>query len=160
MASVTHTPSEERALEGAASPPAFWPTDMIDELKVASAIRKLIDVSEVDIYNGDSVAEYGMRLQAMSGSAAELMARVRTRLEEARGEAIIDAMTDERIRFDAMSATLQNKYVDSRISVHHAAYTYAEYLNKRLSYAMDYVRSLLGYIREDMYRNRTIPQHS
>jgi len=148
----------ELAKEPVKAPP-FWPTDKMDEYLVAVALRKKIDpTGNVDIFNGDSVAQYGAELQAMSGSAAELMARMRMAMEEARNIAIVAAMTDEKVDFGKLSATLQNKWVDGKIAIYLAAYTYCEYINKRLSYAMDYTRSLLSFIKEDLYRSRANQQ--
>lgn len=156
---ILNTASEIQVAKEPVATPPFWPSDKFDEFKVAAFIRsKITPEGNVDIYNGDSVAQYGAELQALSGSAAELMARMRMALEEARNVAIQEAMVDETIKFDKMSATLQNKFVDGRIAIYHAAYTYCEYLNKRLSYAMEYTRSLLSYIREDLYRNRANQQ--
>lgn len=152
----TNTDAQAQAAKEPVKAPPFWPTSHMDEFLVAGAIRKLIDPSGLDIQVGDHVAQYGAQLQAMSGSAAELMARMRMALEEARNAAILEAMQQE--SFGKMSATLQNKFVDGKIAVYHAAYTYCEYLNKRLSYAMDYTRSLLSYIKEDLYRNRSNQQ--
>lgn len=156
---ITNTQAEIDAAKEPVKTPPFWPTDRMEEFKVAAFLRKKITPEgNVDIYDGDSVAQYGAELQAISGSAAELMARMRMALEEARNGAIVEAMTSEEVKFDRMSATLQNKWVDGKIAVYHAAYTYCEYLNKRLSYAMDYMRSLLSFIKEDMYRNRSNQQ--
>jgi hypothetical protein len=152
----TNTEAQAQAAKEPLKAPPFWPTTHLDEFRVASAIRKLIDPTGVDIHLGNDVAEYGAQLQAMSGSAAELMARMRMALEEARNKAIVELMGEE--NFHRMSATLQNKFVDGRIAIYHAAYTYCEYLNKRLSYCMDYTRSLLSYIKEDMYRSRANQQ--
>lgn len=159
MNPITHKPTEEAAFKAPVAAPPFWPTTHMGEFAVAQAIRELIEPDgNIDITVAESVMFYGMQLQSMSGSGAELMARMRMALEEARGKAIVECMCDESLKFDRMSATLQNKMVDSRIAVYHAAYTYAEYLNKRVSYALDYVRSLLSYIKEDMRNSQPIPQ--
>ena len=160
MTPITHQASEEAAFKKPTPPPAFWPSDLVEDFKTASEIRDMIDPdkNDLDIYIADSVIEYGLRLQSISGNGAELMARMRMAVEQARGDAIVRAMSDEKVDFSSMSATLQNKYVDSKIAVHHAAYTYCEFLNKRISYAMDYVRSLLSYIKADMQNNTPMRQ--
>ncbi len=143
--------------------PGFWPTELLDEYVVANMIKNCInfrmsDGCKVDIYSGDSVFAYMAELQTVSGSSAELMGRMRRGLEAARGEAIRSCMTDETIDFKKLSATLQSRFVDSKIAMMLAAYEYAEYLSKRLSYAMDACRSMLSYIKTDMQNNRPIPQ--
>ena len=142
--------------------PSFWPTDMIDELKVAAACRRAIefevDGEKLDLYVAESIYEYLTKLQSLSGSAAELQARMRMRLEEQRAKAIVAAMTDEEVNFGRMSATLQNKYVEGKIAVYVAAYEYATYINKRMSYAMDAGRSFLSYLKEEMRQQTPIGQ--
>ena len=115
----TNTEAQAKAAKEPLAAPPFWPTSHLDEYRVAGALRKLIDPTGIDIHVGQRVAEYGAELQAMSGSAAELMARMRMTLEEARNKAILDAMATE--GFYRMSATLQNKWVDGKIAVYHAA---------------------------------------
>lgn len=144
-------------------PPDFWPTEMMDEYLVALMIKRslnftMADGSPVDIYDGNSMVGYMAELQSISGSSAELMGRMRRALEDARGAAIIAAMTDDKLDFKKLSATLQSRYVDSKISMMLAAYEYAEFLSKRVSYAMDAGRSLLSFIKQDMQNSRPINQ--
>jgi len=143
--------------------PDFWPGDMIHEFDTVSRVRKALNFEfqsggKVDIHTGDQVVQYMAELQVMSASSAELMGRLRKRLEEARGAAIIAAMDDQRVDFRRLSATLQKQYVDSQIATILAVYEYAEYLSKRISYSLDAGRSFLSFIKEEMYNNRTIPQ--
>lgn len=162
---MTGTAAQHKSAREVVKPPPFWPTDMMDEFAVIQAIRKILNYiveeaetdSKVDIYSGDDLFVYMTHLQAMSGSSAELMGRMRYLLETKRGEAIL-AISSDKERLKGVSQGLQTKLVDAEIAVYSAAYDYCEYLNKRLSYAMDAARSMLSYVKEDMYRNRAIPQ--
>lgn len=143
--------------------PDFWPSDMMREYNIVHQLRRALDMkyqdgSNVDIHNGNDVVQYMAELQVIGGTSAELMGRLRKKLEEARGAAILAALDDRRVDFRKLSATLQKQYVDSQISAIISVYEYAEYLNKRISYALDAGRSFLSYIKEDMYNNRSIPQ--
>ena len=157
---VTHSVTEEKAFKEPVPPPDFWPTNLMAEYQIAVAIRDLIDPNsgELDAYVANSVINYGLKLQAISGNGAELMARMRLALEKARGVAIMEAMTDAQFQAGKPSATMQKAFVDSKLAVYEAGYTYAEFLSKRLSYAMDYVRSLLSYLKEEMRQAQAIPQ--
>ncbi len=151
------------AAEKAVTPPAFWPTELMDEFKVACAIKDCLnftmaDGSKVDIHVGHNVAEYMCEMQMISASSAELMGRMRKALEDARGKAIVEAMIDEKLDFKKLSATLQSRYVDSKISMMLAAYEYSEHLAKRVSYSLDACRSLLSFIKEDMRNSVPINQ--
>lgn len=160
---VPQTTAEERAFREPAPAPDYWPTNMMPELSIAQSIRSLIDPSnpdnDFDMYDADSIIAYGLRLQAISGNGAELMARMRMAKEKRKTEAIQEAMTSEKVDFSKFkSVRLQQDYIDGLIAVHLAAYEYCEFLNKRISYAMEFIRSLLSFRKEEMYHSRPIPQ--
>lgn len=142
--------------------PDFWPMDMMDEFHTIQSIRnaldfKMSDGSKVDIHTGTAMFEYMAELQVISASAAELMGHLRKRLDLARGAAIFQEINGNDW-FKKMSATLQNQYINSKISDHLAVYEYAEYLSKRISYAQDGTRSMLSFIKEDMRNQAPVSQ--
>ena len=142
--------------------PDFWPMDMMDEFHTIQSVRnaldfKMSDGSKVDIHTGTAMFEYMAELQVISASAAELMGRLRKRLEQARGRAILEALDDIE-NFKRLSATLQAKLVDSKIAEHLAVYEYAEFLSKRISYSQDGTRSMLSFIKEDMRNQAPVSQ--
>lgn len=130
------------------------------EFRNALAIRSCIEMDGVDIHNGDSLFNYAAELQSISGSGAELIATMRKALEDERVKVMDELMSEEEGKFWKMSMTLQNKYIEAKMSTHIASYQYCEYLNKRISYSMDMVRSMLSYIKQDMMNERFAPRQS
>lgn len=115
------------------------------------AVRKLLeqDVSTEDL---DGLMEYLMDLKSISGLSASNMANAKALWREKQKERIEKFLTDdEDIKtLESLPASTLNELVKASTGAEEAQYEYADRLDKRISYVMDSIRTIISLRKAEM----------
>lgn len=123
----------------------------MNEEKIKSNIEAIRKVMEMEVEDGDV---HGMLhklsgLVGISGLSAESVARAKAEYRECQ-MTVIEGIMEDPEQVKGLSASMTNDYVKAKCGRVEALYDYAERTDKKLSYAIEAVRSMISLYKSEL----------